>query len=482
MGEEKLIIRSEKVRLFDILSMMILRRPITSYAFVDVGDKTARDIGITPGDIFVKLTEIIQKVLASIYTPAKWVGIVVEFLLNFVALNGGLLGILWNIVRFKLVIPRRDAANFRTMIGMIDGRTELKPAPETSAGDMRQLQVLNVLVSGVVADLESGYVTDGTPLIVRTYLILEITVMAAKIAYENAAFVENVVNNVWKFNFVGFYNGWNKFLKEETTQAFVFTDRAQDANVGMGGAMGHVHAGFLKALGLQEEDGKDASRAFPKDAPNGAAPIGKTIAYYKLREVIREQLKKHPGSRLVITSHSLGGALAAVFPAILALHKETDILARLDTVQTYGQPRVGDDTFAKYLAAEVAKVAATYYRIVYRYDVVPRVPFDIPLIAEFAHGGTCIYYDGWYNGKVLPGDAPNPNYFDPRFLLSMYGNALGDLVKGAFLWVRAGKDYREGPVSLLYRASGLIVPGLGRIRLRDYVNGIRLGRIEAKQV
>jgi hypothetical protein len=99
MGEEKLIIRSEKVRLFDILSLMILRRPITSYAFIDVGDEMARDIGITPGDIFVKLTEIIQKVLASIYTPAKWLGIVVEFLLNFVALNGGLLGILWNIVR-----------------------------------------------------------------------------------------------------------------------------------------------------------------------------------------------------------------------------------------------------------------------------------------------------------------------------------------------------------------------------------------------
>jgi hypothetical protein len=99
----------------------------------------------------------------------------------------------------KLVIPRRDAANFRTMIGMIDGRTELKPAPEASAGDdMRQLQVLNVVVSGEVADLESGYVTDGTPLVLRTYLILEITVMAAKIAYENAAFVENVVNNVWK--------------------------------------------------------------------------------------------------------------------------------------------------------------------------------------------------------------------------------------------------------------------------------------------
>ena len=99
----------------------------------------------------------------------------------------------------KLVIPRRDAANYRTMIGMIDGRTELKPAPATSAGDMRQLQVLNFVVSGEVADLESGgYVTSATPLVLRQYLILEVTAMSAKIAYENAAFIENVVNNVWK--------------------------------------------------------------------------------------------------------------------------------------------------------------------------------------------------------------------------------------------------------------------------------------------
>ena len=104
MGEEKLIIRSEKVRFIDILSMLILRRPITSYAFVDAGDQTAHDIGITPGDIFVKLTELIQKVLASINTPAKWLGIFVEFVLNLIALNGGLLGIVWNIIRCTYIL------------------------------------------------------------------------------------------------------------------------------------------------------------------------------------------------------------------------------------------------------------------------------------------------------------------------------------------------------------------------------------------
>ena len=92
------------------------------------------------------------------------------------------------------------------------------------------------------------------------------------------------------------------------------------------GAMGNVHLGFLKALGLQEEDPKDPKRAFPRK-DKGAAPKGKFFAYYQLREVVREQLKKHPAARLIVTGHSLGGALAAIFPALLALHGEKDLWA-----------------------------------------------------------------------------------------------------------------------------------------------------------
>lgn len=515
MGEEKLIIRSEKVRFIDILSLLFLRRPLTSYAFVDAGDQTVLDAGNTPGDIFVALTEIIQKALAAAYWPARIIGAAIEILLNFFALNGGLLGIIWNIFRCRLVIPlNREAPNFRTMIGMIDGRTELKPAPsQMAAGDIRQLQVLDVVVSGEIADLESGCrrAAEAEPLVLRQYLVLEVTAMAAKLAYENAAYIENVVKNVWKFNFVGFFNGWNKYLNLDGTQAFVITDKAEDANVvilafrgtepfnmqdwstdvnlswiGMG-RMGFVHAGFLKALGLQEEGGKSIERAFPKDVPNGATPAGKHLAYYQLRDTLRKELKKHPNARLVVTGHSLGGALAVVFPALLALYDEKDVVGRIGAVQTFGQPRVGNETFVNFFKAEVeakqnGTVPVPFHRVVYRYDIVPRVPFDLAKLAEFRHGGTCVYYDGWYDGKVLAGDAPNPNYFDPRFVLSMYGNAIGDLVKGAFLWAKAGKDYREGAVSLLYRASGLLVPGLASHSPRDYVNSVRLGRIEPKQV
>jgi len=71
--------------------------------------------------------------------------------------------------------------------------------PEGSAAPSWHREHDGRLGLGEVADLESGgYVTAGTPLVLRQYLILEITVMAAKIAYENAAFVKNVVNNVWK--------------------------------------------------------------------------------------------------------------------------------------------------------------------------------------------------------------------------------------------------------------------------------------------
>nr|BAK03919.1 predicted protein [Hordeum vulgare subsp. vulgare] len=504
-GGEKLIIRSDKVRLIDILSMLLLRRPITSYSFVEASEQTTLDVGDEPCGIIVPLTEIIIKFLAAAYWPAKVFCIALEFLLNFVALNGGMLGlgIIWNIFRCKLVIPlNRQAPDFRTIIGMIDGRTELKlgtPEVAGGGGDMRQLHVHDTVVFGEAADLESGECTLAALLVQQRDPIPEVTVMAAKIAYENPAYIENVVNNVWKFNFVGFYNGWNSFLNQDTTQAFVMTDRAKDASavvlafrgtepfntrdwstdvelswLGLG-AMGHVHVGFLKALGLQEVAEDNAERAFPRKAPKG----NKSLAYYQLREVVRQQLDKHPAARLVVTGHSLGGALAAIFPALLALHEEKGLLGRLGAVLTYGQPRVGDGTFVGFLTA--ATKAARYDRVVYRYDFVPRVPFTAP-VARYSHGGTCVYYDGWYDGKELAGDEPDPNYFDPRYVLSKYGNAVGDLLKAAFLWASAGSDYREGICSLAYRCGGLIFPGFASHSPRDYVDAVRLGRITPKQI
>jgi hypothetical protein len=96
------------------------------------------------------------------------------------------------------------------MIGLIDGRTELKPLPAGGGPEDRRLQVVGISAAGDdYVDVESGGSTAAVPLVqqqyvngrlirLRTFSVFEVSMMAAKIAYENAAYIENVVNNVWK--------------------------------------------------------------------------------------------------------------------------------------------------------------------------------------------------------------------------------------------------------------------------------------------
>jgi hypothetical protein len=95
----------------------------------------------------------------------------------------------------KLVIPlNREAPNFRSMIALIDGRTELKPmmAEAGKPADNVDLESGESGTAAAVPLVEKEYANQ------PTYSILEVTMMASKIAYENAAYIENVVNNVWK--------------------------------------------------------------------------------------------------------------------------------------------------------------------------------------------------------------------------------------------------------------------------------------------
>lgn len=108
------------------------------------------------------------------------------------------------------------------MIGLIDGRTELKPLPAGGGPEDRRLQVVGVSAAGsddYYVDVESGggggssTGTAAVPLVqqqyvngrlirLRTFSVFEVSMMAAKIAYENAAYIENVVNNVWKVRLI----------------------------------------------------------------------------------------------------------------------------------------------------------------------------------------------------------------------------------------------------------------------------------------
>lgn len=159
--------------------------------------------------------------------------------------------------------------------------------------------------------------------------------------------------------------------------------------------IGNIHMGFLKALGLQKNEKWYAS--WPKEIEQDKRDA-KTFAYYKIRQVLKEKLKENKNARFIVTGHSLGGALAVLFPAILAFHNEFELLERLEGVYTFGQPRVGDDEFCRYM--EDLLGVKRYFRLVYANDIVPRIPFDNSDLL-FKHFGYCYYFNSFYKGQVL---------------------------------------------------------------------------------
>ncbi|KAK8702982.1 hypothetical protein V6N13_021316 [Hibiscus sabdariffa] len=406
--------------------------------------------------LLIVISALVQKFLLKIAFPMAIVGRFLVYLLNFLYANDGFFGLLRNIMHVKVVIPDRKAASYLSLIGFLDARMKL-----------------------------DSKIKHDDPMFYPA-----LSIMACKAVYNNPAYNKYIIEDQWKMEFLGFKDYWNDFTGRADTQVVMFRDKSFDHDtivVCFRGTqpfnfndwcsdvdlswyefpnIGRIHSGFLKALGMQNVVGW--TQTVDADSYHGGrrAPL----AYYDIRDTLRDLLTKNPEAKFIVTGHSLGGALAALFPAICFYHDDRLLLDRMQAVYTFGQPRVGDQAFGNYMEKNLKTHGIQYYRYVYCNDMVPRVPSD----GVFKHFGTCVYHDSEYQASIVE-DVPFKNYLSIWGCVATRKTAIYELLRSLVMCRKYGEDYKESWMLFCMRIVGLVIPGLPAHCAQDYVNSTRLG-------
>lgn len=146
-------------------------------------------------------------------------------------------------------------------------------------------------------------------------------------------------------------------------------------------------------------------------AQDGKMSLGFMAAYAEVDAELQDLLKlresKSPNLRLMVTGHSLGGALATAMSARFMdlQNKGSFPNMRLAGVYTLGSPRIGNDVFAAQYDLWFRQHETPVFRIRNHRDIVTGIPVGLPGTSGFWHVGSLVYYDA--NGKVHHGDSEN---------------------------------------------------------------------------
>ena len=180
--------------------------------------------------------------------------------------------------------------------------------------------------------------------------------LAARLAYENKDDVEETVTQVWRLNSC-------EFVDADGTQCFFATTK---------------DAVIVSFRGTEElGDWLANLNLLSTTRPYGTVHRGFLGAFQVVEKKLEALMAPYKGRPVVITGHSLGGALALI--AAAEWHGKHDIFL----VHTCGQPAVGKRNFQEFIEEQYGD---NYFRFVNNDDVVPMVP------PFYRHAGRLIHF------------------------------------------------------------------------------------------
>jgi hypothetical protein len=144
---------------------------------------------------------------------------------------------------------------------------------------------------------------------------------------------------------------------------------------------------------------------------SGSPSIGEIHAGFghclaeKIQEIVSDLAKRDLNKPLLISGHSLGGALAALAGAYFITSGKT--MPTISKIYTFGQPRIGLYGFCNFYSRILSD---KLIRFVNQNDVVPRVPFRG---FEYSDEGIMIHFDS--SGKPLKQSLEWQNFLTRTF-------------------------------------------------------------------
>ncbi|EKF38209.1 lipase, putative [Trypanosoma cruzi marinkellei] len=118
-----------------------------------------------------------------------------------------------------------------------------------------------------------------------------------------------------------------------------------------------------------------------------------------MRMYLRKLVAKRGIERILVTGHSLGGAMATIAAANLVSQNHLFSHGLKILLYTFGAPRVGNMQFVNWLLASFCRGGHESYRVTHKRDPVPHVP---PRFIGYLHVPREVWYDndGNTNGRI----------------------------------------------------------------------------------